>query len=279
MNPTRRTVFNLAAAAFCVPVINAWAFAKSDFWNQKDPSQWSDAERDRILTNSPWARKATITFERGKDDGLSEGGGGPMGGMGGGGSMGGMGGGGRGGPPMGGGDMGGGGRGGPPMGGEGGTPGEGGAPKLDVTVRWESAAPVRAALHGAPAETGDYVVSVIGIPAMGMSGRGGMPPGRGAPPDDAQSNVSRQPPNGEDMLTRYQQTSQIEVKGQPVLHPRIVERQDSPGGQRILFHFDRSELPISAASKEVTFTMHMGPTVLKAKFTVKDMSYKEQLAL
>ena len=281
MSTTRRTFFNLSAAALCLPASKGWALAKPDFWNQKDPSQWSDAERERILTNSPWARKASITFERGNGDGLSDGGGGPMGGGGRGGppmggDMGGMGGGGRGAPPMGGGDMGGGGRSGPPGGGE----GEGGPPKLDVTVRWESSAPIRAALNaGAPAEADAYVLSVIGMPAMGMAGRGGMAPGMGAPPDGAQPNVQRQPPNDEDTLARYQQTSQIEVKGQPPLHPRKVERQDSPAGQRIVFHFDRSELPITAASKEVTFTMHMGPMVLKAKFTVKDMAYKEQLAL
>jgi hypothetical protein len=36
---------------------------------------------------------------------------------------------------------------------------------------------------------------------------------------------------------------------------------------------------MTAASKDVTFSMTIGATVLKAKFTPKDMIYKDRLSL
>ncbi|MDQ1469588.1 MAG: hypothetical protein QOJ99_1068 [Bryobacterales bacterium] len=162
---SRRTILRISGVAWGLPATGGWAFAKSDFWNQKDSSEWSDTERNHILTNSPWARKATVALS---GSGLSDGdpmggGGGAMGGRGGGGSMGGGLGGGWGG---GGGDMGGG-RGGSPMGGVG-----RGMPKFDVTVRWESAAPIRDAVkETVPAEPDAYTIGVIGMPSMNMGQR------------------------------------------------------------------------------------------------------------
>ena len=36
----------------------AYAFA-SDFWNKKDPSEWSSTEVHQLLTKSPWAKRVT----------------------------------------------------------------------------------------------------------------------------------------------------------------------------------------------------------------------------
>ncbi|MDP9054133.1 MAG: hypothetical protein M3N93_07490 [Acidobacteriota bacterium] len=257
---SRRTILLFAAGALVLPIATGWAFAKDEFWNQKDPSQWSATERDRILTNSPWAKKAMVSFK--SDFGAGFPGGRPMGGPPGGDGAG------PGGPPMGG-D--GGPRGGAPGAGDGGGPGGNGAPRVQVTVRWESARPVREATKDAASdEPESYVISVTGLPAPGMQGRGGMVRG-----DD-----SRGPdPGPEDMLDRLQQSAAIEVKGQALLHPRKVDRAEVADGQRLLFYFDRAELPVTAAVKEVTFSLNLGPMSFKTKFSLKDMVYRDHLSL
>jgi hypothetical protein len=153
-------------------------------------------------------------------------------------------------------------------------------PKFDVTVRWESAAPIRDAVkETVPAEPDAYIIGVIGMPSMNMGRRGGAPRGMATQPQGEESNIQRQEPSDKDNLERLQQTAQIEIKGQSPLHPRKVDREEGPSGQRIVFHFDRAELPVTPASKEVIFSVRMGAMALKAKFTTKDMVYKDRLAL
>jgi hypothetical protein len=45
---TRRSLLFFAAGA--------WAFAAREFWETKDPAEWSSDELARFLTKSPWAR-------------------------------------------------------------------------------------------------------------------------------------------------------------------------------------------------------------------------------
>jgi len=52
---TRRDVLLIAAG---IPV---WAAAK-EFWNEKTPDQWAKEEVEQMLTNSPWAKPAAISF-------------------------------------------------------------------------------------------------------------------------------------------------------------------------------------------------------------------------
>src|SRR5947209_6883793 len=101
-----------------------------DFWQDKEPSDWTGKDVKRMLTKSPWAKDASvsggmndISGPRGMD--ASAGAGGRRGGGGGGGGGGGI----TGGSPMGGGGGRGGGADGPAMGGGMGgpdTPGAGG---------------------------------------------------------------------------------------------------------------------------------------------------------
>jgi hypothetical protein len=35
--------------------------AESEFWNRKDPSEWSADEIDRLITKSPWAKEITVS--------------------------------------------------------------------------------------------------------------------------------------------------------------------------------------------------------------------------
>src|SRR4051812_1909623 len=154
-----------------------------DFWQDKEPSDWTGKDVKRMLTKSPWAKDASvsggmneISGPRSMDASSAAGGGRRAGGGGGGGGI-------TGGSPMGGGGggRGGGGAEGPAMGGGMGgsdTPGGGGggrtAPK--VTVRWESATPEREAAvkeeypyakFVADWSRDFYVVTVSGLPMMG----------------------------------------------------------------------------------------------------------------
>ena len=36
----------------------------SEFWNRKDPSEWSADEVDRLITKSPWAKEITVLQEQ-----------------------------------------------------------------------------------------------------------------------------------------------------------------------------------------------------------------------
>ena len=108
----------------------AWASAPGESWNDKQPSQWSEKDIQRLLTKSPWAKEVTpeMDFTGMEGPGMV-------------------------GPPMG----------GPGMGGPGGP---GGPFNMTAVVRWESAAPLReAAKSKLPLDpSGSYVVSVSGLP-------------------------------------------------------------------------------------------------------------------
>jgi hypothetical protein len=128
----RRGFLMLAGGA---SLVRLSAFS-SDFWNKKDPSEWTGVEKDQLTNKSPWAKEVTVSAQ-------------PANGMGRGGGMG-M-------PP------GYPGMGGPGMGRRGGgMPGQ----TFKGIVRWESAQPIRDALKEPLPEgfANLYVVSVGGIP-------------------------------------------------------------------------------------------------------------------
>ena len=147
---------------FCVVSLGA-----EEFWNKKQPAEWSADELNTLLTKSPWAKEAKVSFEGGGPGGGRSGGGGYPGGRGGSGrSGGGMGRPGGGGYPGGSGYPGGMGRRSPgmgtPSGGQGGGvgQGEGGEGRSrgnfappHIVVRWESALPVKQAPERS--DTGD----------------------------------------------------------------------------------------------------------------------------
>lgn len=43
----------------------AFAHPPADFWDSKDPKDWTDDERKQLLTNSPWAREASVKYNSG----------------------------------------------------------------------------------------------------------------------------------------------------------------------------------------------------------------------
>jgi len=66
---TRRTAIRFglnAAAAACTP---AWAFDSKEFWNEKKPGDWTQEERQELLTKSPWAKEVSTSFNSGPNVG------------------------------------------------------------------------------------------------------------------------------------------------------------------------------------------------------------------
>jgi hypothetical protein len=255
--------------ALCVSLLmGAAALYAAEVWNAKDPAQWSDQDVNRILNDSPWAKQVNVSAG-GPVAQRQRGGGGRMGGggyPGGGGNTGGVNG------PMGGGfPGGGGGRGGngyPGAGGNGGGyPGAGGdsggsrTQSFPVTVRWESALPVRLARHrssnseAADQPEKDYVIAVAGMPMQSASDR------------------SRDP---DQVREELMEMTMLDRRGKTALRPSDVKLDSGDGQVRFFFHRDQ---PLDLDDREVTFQTNLGQMKLEKKFRLKDMEYKGKLEL
>jgi hypothetical protein len=248
---TRRNILKMAALA--QPLLeNAFAWSHDDFWNSKDPAQWSDKETTQILTHSPWAKQASIESQgnqgRMAQPGAMGGGRGMGGGMGGGG--------------MGGGRGTGGGMGQDNGGGWGGD----GMQNVHALVRWESALPVAAAeKKSAPAEAAQsYIISVSGLPVRQNNNN--------ANADDDSERTER-------MSGMIKQYTSLDRKGKVSIEPDRVDFTEEVDGGTWRFSFPRSGNAITAEDKDVTFMTKVGRVSLKAKFVLKEMMYKDQLAL
>ncbi len=121
-----------------------------------------------------------------------------------------------------------------------------------VTVIWESAQPIREALHPAiPADLNRrYVISIRGL-------------------------------EGEYPLDRLEDGANLSARGKSAIQPGpgMVRRRNNS----ILFGFSRELMPLEANDKDVQFTVRVGPslsaTLVRAVFNPKDMLYRGTLAL
>ncbi len=273
------------------------AFA-ADFWNKKEPAEWSAQELDTLKTKSPWAKKVHGEMAAGAGGGGSRGGGGGGGrGGGGGGFGGGEGGGSESGGGFGGGG-GGGGRGGGGGGFGGGEGGGGGGASVqqgpEVVVRWENADPIVAAtkLQIPPQLADHYAISVTGLPqqmlmmAMNGGGRGGGRRGREGKGGDAQQPEPQpqapQTPEEQAALAKARQdrllnSVTLSAKGKDPQHADLVMQTSDK--QTTIFGFPKAVLPLAASDKDVEFVFHVGPMTIKAKFEPKEMIYKGALSL
>jgi len=262
---TRRGVLMLSAGAAVGNFSRLYGFS-SDFWNKKEPSQWSGEEIQQLTSKSPWAKETTAQYSS------EQGQGGGMGGPGGGGGGGGMG--GPGGGGMGGGRGGMGGMGIPGMGGGGMGRGRsrGGGQRSESikgTVRWESAKPILDAMKSPLPEefANHYVISVSGFPLSG--GR------RRRSQEDSDTNSSQ---STEDTLDNLKALTYLEPKGREGVQPGVAQ-QPSSGAGIILFGFSKETLALKPDDKEVTFSTRMGGLNVKTKFNLKDMLYHGELAI
>jgi hypothetical protein len=260
---SRRGVLTLAGACL-VPWENLYA---GEFWDKKDPSQWTGEEIDRLTSKSPWAKSVTAQYAPGSNNGgYGQGGGGY--------------------PRNGGGGMGGGGMGIPGMGRRGGMGGGrpgGGYPQSSNykgTVRWESAQPVLDALKTPlpDAFAKHYVIGVRDIPLIENQ-----PQSQQNPDDidqdkpklstqDSDSSISKR------TLDNLKQMTTLQPKGRDTAEPEVVQ-QMTPGGTYFLFGFSKTFLDFGKKDHEVTFTTQLGKLVVKAKFDPSEMLYHGVLAV
>ena len=263
---TRRGLMMLAAGAG-VPLRLRLYAASSDFWNKKEPAQWSSDEIDRLVTKSPWARQVTAASAAVSRPYATGGSGGGMGDPGvGGGSPGGGGVGYPGGGGMGGRGAGGGGRG---RGGGNGMP-----LSYTATVRWESAKPVQEALKTPLPEglAGAYVISVSGVPVLNP---------RREHTDDGDTDSTVSKGLSDDVLERIKNLTYLEPKGKSPAQPSVVQKGSlsSSGTPTLLYGFPREVLALTAEDREVVFTTKLGAIEIKSKFNLKDMMYRNELAI
>jgi len=250
MLTTRRDVLRLAAG---LPVawsaLPAWAFASKEFWEAKPASEWSADEIDRMLTKSPWAKDASVMGDR---SGFGNGGsgrtrGGGIGFPGGGGGI------------------------GFPGGGNDG----GGRERLTATVRCESALPIQEALRiGASDEKPNadfekyYVIALIG----GLSAGGRRRSSTSDDDDDSTTRADRR-------LEELKESARLERKDGPISLEKVEEgSRVGSRGPGVYFYFDR-KADVSMDDKFVNFSTKLGRMEIKAKFTMKEMSYHGKLAV
>ena len=244
---TRRGVLALAAGAS-----TGRLFAASDFWNKKDPKDWTNDEIDRLTTNSPWAKPVTAQIEQSDRNGTvydpSSGQGSPTGrpriglGIPG---IGGYPGSGTGWPGSG--------------GGRSPRSGRGGAYPVRGTVLWESAPPVMDALKPDFPEgfEGHLVITLGGFP---------WPPYNGDRSED-------------DDLDSLKSVTYLKPERGSSIQPGLVKKPFSSGPGRILFGFSRDLVRLSADDREVLFTTRLGRSPIQAKFVPKEMLYRGKLAV
>jgi hypothetical protein len=248
---SRRAIFRLAGAASVASFGRLYA-SESQFWNKKDPADWTGAEVDELTNKSPWAKEITVSGPSQGSQGYPPGGGGgyPGGGGGypGGGYPGGM--------------------GIPGIGGMGRR--RGGMPpgqSYKAVVRWQSAKVILDATKTPlPKEfTNHYVIAVGGIPVNSNQ------QGRYQQTDDSsQSN--------QDILDRMKAVTFLEPKDKRDLQPGIIIQQPANYGD-VYFGFAKDLVTLRPEDKEVTFTTSFQRIPVKVKFNLKDMMYKGELSV
>ncbi|MBZ5631571.1 MAG: hypothetical protein LAO55_00465 [Acidobacteriia bacterium] len=230
-----------------------WA---ADFWTTKPFTQWNEKEVQKVLSDSPWTGKVTIS------------GGGP------------------GAPPIvggggGGGGRGGGGRGGGPQGdsttadpgiagGGGGDFGGGGGGGIPVTLLWQTALPVKQALakrkFGAEAGTSPdakaavervdqvYVLTLIGMPGFTLAAAQG------------------------DQKAALLNSTMLTVAGKPPLKASDVQVSGGRGTGNVSFLFPKTTT-FTAEDKDLEFFSKFGTTTVKHKFKLKDMVFNGKVEM
>lgn len=262
----------------------ALALLASDFWKTKDSSQWTSEEIDKVLNDSPWAKAKMVQPEQSQTGrrgmGRRGGFGFPGGGLGYPG----------GGYPGGGGGYPGGGGGGYPNGGGGypGGSGRGGDQSqvgpMNLTIRWESAAPEEAALMRRGSGDVDelkavtaaaskyYVVTVLGLRMPRARSRSN------DSDDPDNDNNTRQRDQNDQLRTQLLDAAQLAPKNRSSIYAQDVQIVGPDGIDGVRFLFPRTN-PITSADKEVDFILNVRRVKVEEKFKLNDMQYEGKLAL
>jgi hypothetical protein len=67
---TRRTALLACLAGGLYPA-HSFAYAPKEFWNEKNPADWTLDEIDLLLNKSPWAKEAQVSYYGGQNGPLS----------------------------------------------------------------------------------------------------------------------------------------------------------------------------------------------------------------
>jgi hypothetical protein len=139
--------------------------------------------------------------------------------------------------------------------------GRGGTALFEVTVRWESAKPVLEALKTPLAEVfaNHYVISVSGIPTAYATAR-----------------TSKDDESGVD---RMKSQTYLEAKRLFPVHAEVAQQAPGASTQTFLFGFPNDKLHLSLDDNEVTFVTQVGQSSIRAKFNLKEMIYRDTLAI
>jgi hypothetical protein len=215
--------------------IPALGYPLREFWNDKKPADWTDDERQELLTKSPWAKDAEVKNNSPAGIGAPRATGGGMNRrMGGGGTRGAI-------------------------------PDPSTTPQAHykAIVRWDSAEPLREALHNQSKDdpAANYILCVSGdLPMLGRRGN-----------DEGESEYQQRL----DMLKQY---TKLQKKGDFIYLNKIGYQNGPPAIAGTLFYFERNDL-ITLEDKQVTFVTKLGPMDVKAKFALHDMTYLGKLEL
>ena len=242
----------------------------SESWGHKNPEQWTAQDVARILTDSPWAKQGSVRFPVTIEHDESPGSAQADPNAAGVGSRAGM--------PLPGGQT------GRWDGGVGRD--RSGVPTLPVTVRWDSALPVRRALirSGGSDETlarsaTDYIVTILGLWPGETSQRtepaednslGAVPPGT--------QTLPAQSPREElgHMRQELMNSTKLLPKGQAGIAPDDVKLDEKTGAIHLFFPRNK---PITLNDKEVTLSTQFGSMYVIERFRLKDMTEKGKLEL
>jgi hypothetical protein len=226
----------------------AIALFAGESWNSKDYTKWGADEVNRLLTDSPWAKQVSALFgkaPREVDRSVIPPPGASTNNMGGtrgvteGGWDGGV-----------------------------GRPIDDSTPKLPVTIRWDSALPIKEALlrsrfgdHvSAPGDSNerlnqpekDYIITVIGLLTNGQTR------------------------DRERVRKELMGAAKLVRTGKPLIQPENIELDAAASVIRVFFL--RTE-PIGLKDKDVTFELQFGSMRIEKRFHLKAMTYKGKLEL
>jgi hypothetical protein len=215
---TRRNLIRLGA--FLTPGLLSSLAATAHFWDSRPASEWTAAEIAELASKSPWAKPAMAQYRASLENLAPQPGSEPEPG--------------RGGT-----------RGGPcglaPCGQI--MPGE-------VTVIWESAQPIREAIHPVipPQFNGRYVISIRGL-------------------------------EGTQTLDKLEAGAELSAKGKSPVQAGVVAQRNNS----YLFGFNKELMPLRADDKEVLFIVRTGAelkgTLVRATFVPREMIYRGTVAL
>ena len=167
---------------------------------------------------------------------------------------------------------------------------------MNLTIRWESAAPIQQALMRQGASAADefkaasdasqkyYVIEVLGLrlPARTQSRSRGVVDaddpnaGSGNSSDNENNrNVDRQ---NDALRSQLLDAAQLAPKGKASIYAQDVQIAGPGGIDGVRFLFPRTN-PIAANDKEVEFILNVRRIKVDEKFKLSDMQYEGKLAL